>query len=137
MISNPNAGWCDFKLGTFEGTPSYTTDVPVDLLTAFIDYHYKGTGMAWFDEEGSEFTLILTPYSLFIIEENEEAESILHDFSKMNIRDLEKELIEDIEKDLNNWVKEFTVLDNDQEELLQHRNEIRQKIAILKEMILK
>ena len=21
MISNPKRGWCDFKLGTFEGTP--------------------------------------------------------------------------------------------------------------------
>ena len=49
------------------------------------------------------------------------------------MKNLEKELIEDIEKDLDNWVKEFTVLDDDQEELLQHRNEIRQKIAILKE----
>lgn len=131
MISNPKAGWCDFKLRTFEGSPSYLTDVPVDLLTAFIDYHTKGYGMCWFDEEGTEFTLVITPYSLFIIEEKDEP--ILHDFSEMKIENLEKELIEDIEKDLNNWVKEFTVLDDDQEELLQHRNEIRQKIAILKE----
>lgn len=133
MISNPKAGWCDFKLRTFEGTPSYITDVPVDLLTAFIDYHAKGQGICWFDEEGTEFTLVITPYSLFIIEEKDKP--VLHDFSEIKIENLEKELIEDIEKDLDNWVKEFTVLDDDQEELLQHRNEIRQKLAILKEMI--
>ena len=45
MISNPHAGWCDFKLGDFEGSPSYLTDVPVDLLNAFIEYHEKGTGI--------------------------------------------------------------------------------------------
>ena len=63
MISNPKHGWCNFKLGTFEGTPSYLTDVPIDILTAFIDYHNKGCGVIWFDEEGTEFTLVITPYS--------------------------------------------------------------------------
>lgn len=99
MISNPKHGWCNFELGDFKGTPSYLTDVPVDLLNAFIDLHTKGSGVAWFDEEGTEFTLVLTPYSMFIIEEKEEP--VLHDFSEMNIKDLEKELIEDIEKGLN------------------------------------
>lgn len=88
-----------FKLGGFEGTPSYITDVPFDLLNAFINYHYKGTRMVWFDEEGTEFTLVKNPYSLFIISERDE-NPILHDFSKLNVSDLEKELIEDIEKDL-------------------------------------
>ena len=41
MISNPKHGWCNFKLRTFEGTPSYLTDVPVDLLKAFIDLHVE------------------------------------------------------------------------------------------------
>ena len=98
MISNPKHGWCNFKLGTFEGTPSYLTDVPIDILTAFIDYHNKGCGVIWFDEEGTEFTLVITPYSLFIIEEKEKP--ILHDFSEMKIVGLEKELIKDIESDL-------------------------------------
>lgn len=131
MISNPNAGWCDFKLGTFEGSPSYLTDVPVDLLTAFIDYHTKGTGIAWFDEEGTEFTLVLTPYSLFVIEERDSP--VLHDFSEMKIENLEKELIEDLESDLNSWT-DF-IIDDDQEEIMQHRNEIRQKIAMLKKVM--
>lgn len=89
MISNPKHGWCNFELRTFEGIPSYLTDVPVDLLEAFIDLHTKGTGIAWFDEEGTEFTLVLTPYSLFIIEEKDRP--VLHDFSEMKIENLEKE----------------------------------------------
>jgi hypothetical protein len=40
MISNPKYGWCDFKIednnsNEFFGTPSYITNVPVDLLQAF------------------------------------------------------------------------------------------------------
>ena len=58
---------------------------------------------------------------------------MLHDFSEMNIDNLEKELVGDIEKDLVGW-SEF-ITDDDREEIMQHRNEIRQKIAILKEMM--
>ena len=134
MISNPKHGWCNFKLGNFQGSPSYLTDVPVDLLDAFIDYYTKGYGVAVFDEEGSYFTLLLTRYNwgIFIIEETND--SILYDFSDMNSDNLAKELISDIENDLTGWVVEF-VVDYDQEEITQHRNEIRQRIAKLKTLI--
>jgi len=131
MISNPKCGWCNFKLGDFEGTPSYLTGVPVDLLNAFIDYHTKGCDIAWFDEEGTEFSLVLTPYSLFIIEEKDKP--ILHDFSEMKIKSLEKEIIKDIESDLYGWQNFYT--DDDSEELKRHRDEILQKIDILKKYV--
>lgn len=130
MISNLNCGWCDFNLKSFHGLPSYLTDVPVNLLNAFIQYHSTGTGIAWFDEEGTEFTLVITPYSLFVIEEKDE--SVLHDFSEMNIDNLEKELIEDIEKDLIGWSEFITTGDID--EVIMHRDEIRNKIAMLKDL---
>ena len=132
MISNPKHGWCDFELRKFKGSPSYLTDVPVDLLDAFIGYYTNGMGMAWFDEEGTEFTLVINPYSLYIIEEKEK--SILHDFSEMIIEKLARELIDDIEKDLTGWSVEFVITD-DQEEITQHRNEIRQRIAKLKKLM--
>lgn len=50
MISNPKNGWCDFNLGDFHGTPSYLTNVPIDLLIAFKEYLYLGAGICWFDE---------------------------------------------------------------------------------------
>lgn len=130
MISNPKHGWSNFDLRVFHGTPSYLTDVPVDLLNAFIQYHTTGTGIAWFDEEGTEFTLVITPYSLFVIEEKDKP--VLHDFSEIKINNLEKELIEDIEKDLIGW-SEFITSD-DREEVIMHRDEIRNKIAMLKEL---
>ena len=130
MISNPKYGWCDFDLKSFHGSPSYLTDVPVDLLNAFIQYHTTGTGMAWFDEEGTEFTLVITPYSLFVIEEKDKP--VLHDFAEIKISNLEKELIEDIEKDLIGW-SEFITTD-DREEVIMHRDKIRNKIAMLREL---
>lgn len=131
MISNPKDGWCNTKLGTFEGMPSYLTKVPIDLLTAFINYHNKGCGIAWFDEEGTEFSLVITPYSLFIIEEK--SKPVLHDFSEIKIANLEKELIADIESDMNGWT--YFITDDDPNEISIHRDEIRQKIAILKKYV--
>lgn len=132
MISNPKYGWCDFKLGNFEGTPSYLTDVPFDLLNAFLDYHYKGAGMAWFDEEGTEFTLVITPYSMFIIAERD-GNPVLHDFSELNVSDLENELMEDIESDMIGW-SEF-IIDDDREEIMIHRDSIWQRIAKLRKFV--
>ena len=105
MISNPKNGWCNFKLGDFEGTPSYITDVPIDLLDAFIDYYTRGYGLAYFDEEGSEFTLLLTWYGVYIIEEKDNVKS--HVFYDLNISDLAKEVIADIETNLDGWCNDF------------------------------
>lgn len=131
MISNPKNGWCNFDLKSFHGTPSYSTNVPIDLLNAFIQYHATGVGIAWFDEEGAEFTLVITPYSLFIIEEKDKP--ILHDFSNMIEKtELEKELILDIEKDLVGWSN--FIDSDDREDIIVNRDEIRNKIHLLKDI---
>lgn len=57
----------------------------------------------------------------------------MHDFSEMKIKKIEKELIEDIESDLVGW--SMFIPTDDNEEILQHRNEIRQKIVIFKKLI--
>lgn len=102
MIKNVGNGWSKFNLGSFKGHPSYITSVPIDILEAFIDYHKKGCGCAFFDEEGNDFTLVINPYSLLIIEEKEEIK--VYDLSDLNIKELEKELINDIESDIDNWM---------------------------------
>lgn len=133
MISNPNYGWCNFELGDFKGSPSYLTDVPIDLLDAFIDYHTKGYGVVVFDEEGSCFTLVMSKYNwgIYIIEEKDYPK--LHNLCDFDVEDLEEELINDIERDLNRW-SEFITNDTP-EEITQHRNEIRQRIARLRKHI--
>lgn len=140
MISNPKHGWCDFKIeddnnNIFFGTPSYATNVPLDLLQAFLDYKTKNQGMAWFDEEGTEFTLVLNPYSMFIIAENEEGKGKLYDFSELNIDNLIKELIQDIESDLNGWSMFDCDCCYDEEEIKVNREHIRNLICQLKEKL--
>lgn len=114
MISNPKHGWCDFKIeddnnNVFFGTPSYTTNVPVDLLDAFVQYYEKGEGFAWLDEEEEGgFRFILTPYNTYIEERETE---IFHKIS-VPVRKLAKELIEDIESDLDRWAKFYCGYDN-------------------------
>lgn len=129
MISNPRYGWCNFKLGDFEGHPSYLTDVPVDILDAFIDFYIKGLGIAYFDEEGTDFMLILSPYSVFIIEEKDKP--ILHYYGDIDIRELGNELINDIESNIDEWALEFVTSDTEQE-IKEHRMSIEMKVDILK-----
>ena len=57
---------------------------------------------------------------------------ILKEKTGGKINNLEKELIEDIEEDLIGW-SEF-ITNDDREEVIMHRDEIRNKIALLKEL---
>lgn len=132
MISNPKNGWCDFKLGNFTGGPSYLADVPVILLDAFIDYQEKGVGMAWFDEEGTEFTLVINPYSIFVIEERDTT-PVLHSFPSESPEVLAEKLISDIESNLQSWV-EFLPGD-DQDDIKLHEATIKEKIETLKKLL--
>lgn len=129
MISNPKHGWCNFKIEDFEGTPSYLTDVPINILDAFIEWHRKGYSITFFDEEGSEFYLVLTLGDIFIIEDKEE--TTVHTISS-KIEDVESEVINGIKSDLQGW-SEF-ITDDDRKEILVHRDEIRRKIAELERL---
>ena len=105
MISNPKVGWCNFELGDFKGTPSYLTDVPMDLLNAFIDYYTRGNGIAEFDEEGSEFALVLTRNGVYIIEAKDA--HTLHAYHDIDISDLAQKLIIDILFNIDGWCNDF------------------------------
>lgn len=83
--------------------------------------------MAFFDEEGTEFTLILNPSGMFIIEEKEIP--VLHDYYAVDIDPLIEELISDLRTDLDGWA-EFIPADSP-EEIKVHKDEIMRKINIL------
>ena len=133
MISKPEYGWCNFKLGSFIGHPSgYMTSVVTDLLDAFILFYKNGIGATVFDEEGSYFTLLLKKWNdVYIIEEKEK--STLFDFSEFSINNLAQELISDIENDFDNWVK-FTEEEGGDQFSRVH---IYNKICELRELIRK
>ena len=108
--------------------------VPKDLLDAFISYFTRGTGIAWIDEEGSEFTLVLNPYSFFIISERDKVNLI--NLSDVKDIDLVKELIADIEENIDSYSKFWCVIQqNNLEAILEHKKEIELKIKQLKKII--
>lgn len=103
MLSLSKSGWCKLKIGDFIGNPSYVTDVPTDLLTAFIDYYEKGVSAVFFDEEGTEFNLLLSNYTIFVVYIDKECKTILYEFPDINIYDLARELIDDIRSNIDTW----------------------------------
>lgn len=125
MISNPKVGWCSFELGDFKGTPSYLTDVPMDLLNAFIDYYSRGNGIAEFDEEGSEFTLVLTRNGVYIIEAKDAY--ALHAYQDIDVSDLAQSLIIDIVSNIDGWCNDFMLFCDEKK----YRRELNRKISKL------
>lgn len=132
MISNPKHGWCNFELGNFQATPSYLTNVPVELLDMFIDYYDRGYGVAVMETEGTFITFVIAAYTggIYIIEESSDEK--LHIICDREVDDLRDELINDIESDLYGW-SEF-ITDDDPEEIKYNRESIRQKIATLRNL---
>ena len=135
MLSNLETGWSKIKIGDFTGIPSYITDVPVDLLTVFIDYYINNTSAMLFDEEGSEFTIVLSNEFIYVIYFTQNCEAIFYEFPEIFINDLAKELIEDIENNLDSWSR-FSVSINSEEEISQERELLINLISELKGMII-
>lgn len=132
MLLNPEHGWCDFTLGNFKGTPSYLTNVPLDTLNAFIDYYQTGVGIAFYDEEGTEFNLVLSNYSVYIISVKDVDE--LYSFPDITTDSLAVELVSDIENNLEGW-EGFYPFDADiVDDCIA---EVKEKLRILKGYILK
>ena len=94
MLSNPKNGWCEFRLGEFRGTPSYLTNVPMDVLDMCLDYQKKGAGICYFDEEGPDFVLIFAHGEVFIIACRGEQPS-LYQFNQITPEKLIKEIVND------------------------------------------
>lgn len=116
MFSKPIHGWTDITIGDFTGRGSYLTDIPMDVLNAFINsLDYSIPASIRFDEEGSEFILVSHYYNTYIILEREKTELIS---ININYLDLIKEAIKDIEDNLEDWVywESYYELDNDDAE---------------------
>lgn len=136
MLSKPYAGWTKVTIGDFEGRASYMTDVPMDCLIAFINaLEYNIPASVFFDEEGTEFTLVTSADGTYVISEREESKLFVINkrFSK-----LAREFINDIEDNLEDWVLwdydyEFH---NDSEGVLNERRNIMEKrVKRLKELL--
>ena len=114
MFSKPRYGWSDVSLGNFKGRCSYLTDVPVDILNAFINaIKYDLPASVFFEEEGSEFILVSSLYNTYIISDRKETKLYQ---SEISIFELAKEVISDIETNLDEWIDWMNYQDYDSKE---------------------
>lgn len=102
MFSKPKYGWTHVSIGDFDGSASYITDVPIDVLDAFIDFYKLHKNICVdFDEEGSTFVLVVVSYvDIFVISEREQVITYKID---MNVDELANEIISDFEKYIKDW----------------------------------
>ena len=114
MFSKPRYGWSDVSLGNFKGRCSYLTDVPVDILNAFINaIKYDLPASVFFEEEGSEFILVSSLYNTYIISDRKETKLYQ---SEVSIFELAKEVISDIDTNLDEWIDWMNYQDYDSKE---------------------
>lgn len=134
MLETPKHGWTTFTYRDFSCTPSYLTDVPVDLLDCLISLYETGFGGCLFDTEGSEYELFLSQESVLVVC-HEDKRKIL-DLTPENYHKdrIAKELIFDIENNFNDWVY-WDYMDSDQEEIAVRRQTLRDKIEKLRKLI--
>lgn len=136
MVSSPKYGWCKFEVGEFKGNPSYLTDVPMDLARCFVNYLKDGCGCAYFDEEGNDFTFVISDVECYVISRGEDGEPKLTWIDRVPY-DLLKEYIKDMEDDFDAWATEFCHDSDYEGELKAYKKELRLKLLELKNELIK
>lgn len=107
IFSNLNHGWCDFNLEGFHGTPSYIQYVPMNILDAWEEYQNNGHCIIEFDEESSEFCVVVwNNYAIILSCKNGRNKSL---FLKISGKDLLKQLVSEITSNVELWAKWCTI----------------------------
>ena len=113
ILSNLNHGWCDFKLEEFYGTPSYIQYIPMIILNAWEEYQNNGHCMIEFDEESSEFCVVIGGGYL------DKAVILSHRYGrtkfyplKIGGKELLRQLVADVISNVELWAKWCTLGEN-------------------------
>lgn len=130
-LLKPWAGWCHIDIGKFHGSASYLTDVPMQFLDSFELYFSNwATPAINFDEEGSNFIIIVEEYRTYII--SERAGTKLYKI-EVDREDFIKSIVGDIEDNFEEFVKwdAFTP-EIEEEEEAARRRVLKSKIEAVK-----
>lgn len=131
MFNTPDCGWCHVELGKFKGSASYLTDVPYDVLDALIKHFEHGDIMGvYFDEEGSDFILVIDRLYSYIIATRETDK--LYKIDIYN-DELAKEIISDIENNINGWADWLSY--DDELNVDDRKSKLQEMIEKLKELL--
>lgn len=102
IVSQPKYGWASFNLPKFRGKLSYIDDVADTILNACKAYFETDQQVVMsFDEEGSEFHVLIQPYTTFVIHETDCPRLYAYN---INAEQLIRQLAIDIESNLEDWI---------------------------------
>lgn len=135
IIGKPFCGWSSFDMYPFHGSLSYVDDIPNIILNAILEYHEKKTCIMSFDEEGSDFHVIIKQYVTFIIHETDNAKLYAYN---INAEELLKQFADDIGSNIDAWA-EFNIFYNENEpeyqtEYCQNKKELLEKLQKIKNL---
>ena len=113
IFSNLDHGWCNFDLEEFHGRPSYIKYVPMNILDAWEEYQNTGHCIIEFDEEGSEFCVVI--WHGYV----DNAVVLCHRYGrtkyypmKINGKELLRQLVADVISNVELWAKWCAVTNN-------------------------
>jgi len=143
MLATPHCGWSTIQIGDWSDRVSYISDVPNNILNAFI-----GTKTSYdpisvkFDAEGWEFIIVFDHFETHILDygyKNEEEyladkENKLKLFTfEISRFDIIKELVSDMERDLDDWTMWYSFISYHEVEAINKRKiQLKNKIDKLK-----
>ena len=101
ILTNIKFGWCDFNLGDYKGRPSYISNLPMQILNAYEEYIKYNHCIIEFDEELTQFCLVLWEDTITILDNrNGRVQSFCINENPKKVLD---ELISEVINDVRTW----------------------------------
>lgn len=126
ILTNIKYGWCDFDLGGYKGRPSYISNLPFKVLNAYEEYLKYNHCIIEFDEELTQFCLVIWEDTLIIIDNKNGTTQSL--YVNENPKEVLDELVSEIINDVRTWA-EWTAVSNTEESIDRQERVIVDKIT--------
>lgn len=127
FIKTPVAGWSSLSLPEYHGVLSYTDNIPMMLCDLIEQYKTNHVAVCEFDCEGYSFLLILSEYSVDILEFKEsEIPTLFH--SVVDPDEFCMQIIKDLYKDIIPWTNTYYYQQEEPMEWKYYHNNLVEKL---------
>lgn len=126
ILTNLKHGWCDFNLCDYKGKPSYIRFLPLDILDAYEEYLKSHHCIIEFDEETTQFCLVIWEYEVLILD-NRRTNISINELKDVNAEELLKELVNEVCDNIYEWA-EWISTTGTEENIKSAENMIKKRI---------
>lgn len=128
ILQKPRNGWSALCFKEYYGRLSYIDDVPSLICQLIQQYQTDKQAVTTFDCEGYSFTLVLTEYSIDVLEFKDEIPTLFHIQGDPDV--LCKQLIQDLQTYLTAWVNTYYYPEEEKTEWKQYHQHIQRQLQI-------